>query len=561
MHLKYRLSLIAFSGIVVACTASPTVEAPVALETNPVIPTAKAAISGMVLDQDGQPVPHAVVRVQASATTTNTDTQGRFRLADVTTNRPLTLTAFAHGYYIREAKVETGQSNLVFNLQAHPSEDNPDYEWLSSEKCAECHAAKTDALTGSKVLPYDEWRQDSHSQAALNERFLTMYNGTDVYGRRSPLTNYIIQRDYGRFPLRPNLKEPYYGPGYKLDFPESAGNCAACHLPAAAVNDPYDMNPNAVTDVGSEGITCDFCHKIWGAKLDPSTGLPYANMPGVLSFEFRRPSGDHQLFIGPFDDVAPGEDTFSPLQNQSQFCAACHFGRFWDTVIYNSFGEWLASPYANPASGLYQTCQDCHMPRLGTDHFAQFEVGGSKRSPETISSHRMPGASDPALLRNSVELRVTVERSGQLIETKVEVTNSRVGHHLPTDSPLRQVFLVVKATNEQGWSLPLQEGSILPNWAGDLAGQPGIYFAKILEDRWTRITPTGTYWRPTRLVEDTRLPALATATSFYTFTALDQGKITIEATLIFRRAYYELMQQKGWNTPDIVMKQVITSAF
>ena len=198
------------------------------------------------------------------------------------------------------------------------------------------------------------------------------------------------------------------------------------------------------------------------------------------------------------------------------------------------------------------------MPRLGIDHFARFEIGGLKRNPKTVFSHRMLGASDQALLQNSAELRVTAERSGQLIQTKVEVTNSRVGHYLPTDSPLRQVFLVVKATNEQGRSLSLEKGSILSDWAGDLAGQPGIYFAKILEDRWTGIAPTGTYWKPTRLVEDTRLPPLATATSLYTFTAIDQGKINIEVTLIYRRAYYELMQQKGWDTPDIVMEHVIT---
>ena len=165
-----------------------------------------------------------------------------------------------------------------------------------------------------------------------------MYSGTDVHGNQSPPTRYGFNRDYGSFPLRPDLNQPYYGPGYKLDFSETDGNCAACHTPAASVNAPYGVNPTTVTGVAAEGVPCDFCHKVWDVRLAPATGLPYANMPGVLSFEFRRPPEGHQFFAGPYDDVAPGEDTYSALQTESRFCAPCHFGVFWETVVYNSFG-------------------------------------------------------------------------------------------------------------------------------------------------------------------------------------------------------------------------------
>ncbi|GAG92055.1 unnamed protein product, partial [marine sediment metagenome] len=106
----------------------------------------------------------------------------------------------------------------------------------------------------------------------------------------------------------------------------------------------------SLTGVFAEGIPCDFCHKIWDVKLNPQTGLTYQNMPGVLSFEFRRPEEGHQFFAGPLDDVAPGEDTYSPLQTQSQICAPCHFGIFWDVVVYDSYGEWLLSPYSDHSS-------------------------------------------------------------------------------------------------------------------------------------------------------------------------------------------------------------------
>lgn len=520
-------------------------------------PLAEHTISGQVLDPAGRPVPNAVVRVQASTLAARTDAQGYFNLTGLPATIPLTLTAFAPGYYIEGARVEQGQAAISFSLQAHPTEDNPDYAWMPSADCAECHAA--DGQTPGATLPFDEWRQDAHAQAAVNKRFLSMYNGTDIDGHQSPLTGYIAQRDYGRIPLRPDSSQPYYGPGYKLDFPNSMGNCAACHLPAAAANNPYGTDPNTVSGVGTDGVPCDLCHKVWDVKLDPVTHLPYPNMPGVLSLEFQRPSGDHQLFIGPFDDVPRGKDTFSPLQNQSQFCAPCHFGTFWDTLVYNSFGEWLASPYADPESGLAKTCQDCHMPAGGIDHFARFEVGGLERNPETVFSHRMPGASDEPMLQNTAKLEVIATREGDRIRVIAEVENTGAGHHIPTDSPLRQIILLVKATDEHGQSLLLQNGPRLPKWSGDLAGLPGTYFAKILEQRWTGVMPTGAYWTPTRLVEDTRLPARTTHTSHYSFAVSASETITIEAQLLFRRAPYKLIQQKGWDTPDILMEQVTIS--
>jgi nitrate/TMAO reductase-like tetraheme cytochrome c subunit len=200
--------------------------------------------------------------------------------------------------------------------------------------------------------------------------------------------------------------------GLQVDFPENSGNCASCHLPTAAVNAPYDTDSNSVTGIGLEGVTCDFCHKVWDVKIDDETGLPGLNMPGILSISLLRPSGEHQLFIGPYVDVAPGEDTYSAMQNSSQFCAACHSGNFWNTRIYNSYGEWLNSSYSDQDSEEYKTCQDCHMPSLGMDHFARIENGGLIRDSDTIFSHKMLGASDKALLQNTADLDVTVKRDG-----------------------------------------------------------------------------------------------------------------------------------------------------
>ena len=527
----------------------------------------KKTLTGIVSNDKGRPIPGAVVRVKATNFETVYNDHCYFSLTGLPPTQPVFVTAWSSGYYISGVEgVLPGESEIEITLHAHHTDDNPHYTWLPStfrqgtgenQGCAQCHSSQETTLDFS--LPVDEWLLDAHSQSAQNPRFLTMYLGQDVNGRQSPETRLTAGNDYGRFPLPPDPSKPYFGPGYKLDFPETAGNCAACHTPLAAVDDPYSVDPSLLEGIEAEGISCDFCHKIWDVRLDPTSGLPYPNMPGVLSLEFRRPPDGHQFFAGPLDDVAPGEDTFSPIQRESQFCAACHFGVFWDTVVYNSFGEWLESPYSDPETG--KTCQDCHMPSLGVTHFALPEQGGVERDPETIFSHRMPGASDDELLQNAVTLVVDAHRDGGKIIVDVLITNDQTGHHVPTDSPLRQLILLVQAQGPDGDALVLLDGPVVPEWAGIgnpddgyYAGLPGKGYAKILMEMWTEITPTGAYWNPTQVVSDNRLAAFATDTSTYRFAMPEQGSATVSITLLFRRAFIELVNQKGWSTPDILME-------
>ena len=56
-------------------------------------------------------------------------------------------------------------------------------------------------------------------------RFLSLYNGTDLAGTAA------------------------VGPGYKVDLPDTAGNCATCHAPGAAANAPFAADMNALGGV------------------------------------------------------------------------------------------------------------------------------------------------------------------------------------------------------------------------------------------------------------------------------------------------------------------------
>jgi hypothetical protein len=512
------------------------------------------AISGVVVDANG-PVGGATVRVRATDNATTTAVDGTFTLAGLTATTPVSVTAWAEGYFVGwTSAVPASVDPISITIKPYYATDNPDYTWFSME-------GAEGSVSCSHCMPsYDEWIEDAHSQSAVNPRFLTMYNGTDVHGNQSPLTRYGSSRDYGRFPLLPDLTQPYYGPGYKLDFPDTAGNCATCHIPAAAAKPgmAYGVDPNTVSGIEAEGVFCEFCHKIGDVTLDPKTQLPYPNMPGVLSIKLHRPEEGQQLFFGNFDDVTR-RVSYLPLEEESAFCAPCHFGVFWDVVVYDSYGEWLRSPYSDPETG--QTCQDCHMPLAGYDYFVFPEKGGLHRDPERIFSHKMPGAMDEELLQNSVTMTVTARFEGDAVVVQVDITNDRTGHHVPTDFPGPHLILLVEATSGQGQALPLRDGSTVPEWGGEgdpeagyYAGQPGKAYAKVLEELWTEVSPSMAYWNPTRILSDNRIAAFETDTSTYTFAAPGEGEVTVEVTLLFRRAFIQVMDWKDWDAPDIVME-------
>lgn len=538
--------------ITIELTSAPTITIP-----------GKAEIRGVVLDERDLPVSAATVRIQTTSNQTQSDEQGHFMLADLEEGKAVTVSAWKDDYYCAKIEKVVPPSNDVgLTLRRYQTNDNVNYEWVPPTGDNSCYSCKP----GVTQVWLDN---DAHARSATNPRFLSMYNGTDLDGNQSPFTRYAVLRDYGRIPLRPEPNQPYYGPGYKLDFPETAGNCASCHTPSSAIEAAYSVDPNQLAGIDLFGIHCDFCHKIADIQLDPITALPYPNMPGVLSMDIRRPFPEdedrYQLFFGTFDDDnVPEEDTYLPLIEQSQFCASCHFGIFWDTVVYNSYGEWLESPYSDPQGG--KTCQHCHMPSPTIFEGQAITnvapgMGGVERDPMRIHAHTFPGATNVELLQNSVSMQVDAKLDDNQLLVTVNITNDQTGHHIPTDSPLRQMILLVNAIDANGRILDFQDGSVIPDWGGIgdptqgyYAGLPGKAFAKILAELWTEISPSGAYWNPTRIVSDNRLPAFASDTSTYHFSPTESYPITVEVKLLFRRAFKELQDQKGWMDEDILME-------
>jgi hypothetical protein len=264
-----------------------------------------------------------------------------------------------------------------------------------------------------------------------------------------------------------------------------------------------------------------------------------------------RPPAGEDIFFGPYDDIHD-PDTYLPVITESQYCAPCHQFSFWGTPIYESYNEWLNSPYAQ--AGV--TCQACHMPPNGDNYFALPEQGGLWHPAEKIPSHLDLGLKDTAFMTGAVAMTLTAWVEDGAAWAEVTLTNVGAGHHVPTDHPGRHLLLTIAALDSAGLPLELIKGPVIPEWGGPQAGLPGMTFAKGLQDVVTGDYPVVSYWTPTRLLWDNRLPALGSAAASFIFgTPTTGGEITLTAQLLFRRTFQAEMDARGWNEPDILMSQ------
>jgi len=538
-----------------------------------------STISGLVKNEDG-PVVDAHVQIQATEIVTRTDAAGAFTFTNLDILSPAVVTVWYEGHYVGWATLDptapdwAGGDNIIISLEPVPTRDNSEYEWFEfegvreSEACGLCHRE------------YNEWLEDSHSQSATNMRFLSVYTGSNIDGDPGQ----PVQFDYEGNPQPPDPDKPYYGAGFRLDNNNRAGNCAACHTPLASrapitencawsgchmditverSDGVIARNAYPTSMKAKDGISCEFCHKISEVYIDPETNVPYPDLPGILSYKLVRPYiEDEQIFFGTLPDVSR-RDTYLPLLEQSEFCAGCHFGVFGGvvgmervadgTVVYSSYGEWQASPYADPETG--QTCQDCHMPISDENWFVFPEKDGLERDYMPLHNHKMLGITDEEFMQNAVTMTTTATLEDEQINVEVSIFNDQTGHHIPTDVPIRSMILVVEVLDEDGNMLDLITGSVNPDYSGDYGGTPGKTYAKVLQDELTGESPTVAFWRPVVVAEDTRIPALETDTTSYSFDAPEGGVATVHVKLLFRRGFYELMQQKGWDDPDVLMEQ------
>jgi hypothetical protein len=501
-----------------------------------IAPTSAAMIEGRVLDGE-RPLAGARVRRQGARAFVLSDRRGRFRLAAEEVprtqaaaqdhrpadgsafNMPWTITAAKAGYFIGATRRDA--EPLVIRLVRLPEFDDAGYPWVdptpdaaSSQNCGNCHESI-----------YNEWQSSGHAGGTANRHFMNLYAGTDWHGR------------------------PERGWSLLGEHAEGAGVCGSCHTPAADLDNPRFDDLRNLRGAAAGGVQCDFCHKIQDVAIE-HVGLQH----GRFAMSLVRPAVE-QIFFGPLDDVSRGEDVYSPLQTESRYCAACHEGIVFGVPVYSTYSEWLASP----ARAQGKQCQTCHMAPSGELHNIAPGAGGLEREPHTLASHDMLPGGRAAMLRRALDMTAKLSpaagKGGRAAILEVTLSAHDVGHRVPTGFVDRHLILSVEARDAAGRVVELVAGPRLPTPAGgQLAGRPGVLFAKLLTD--TAGSSPAPFWRAGLEVSDTRLVVGQPRESRYT---LPHGAVSVEVRVIYRRFWEVVAREKDWPADDIVVTQNVYS--
>jgi len=525
-------------------------------------------VMGVVREQGtAAPIEGARVREQLSDNVVLTDETGAFSI-ELDLDAFVVLTAAKEGFYndspIPPAiLVADPPDPVTIELEAIP--DTPDLEnpFLDPRDgatlCMTCH-----------VTAFNDWAGDGfsapsrHSTAGQNTWVRDLVDGSGTGGGLSQ-PGYVFKRDsttlaLGRY---------------------QTGLCAECHLPGLSSLLPDDTPEAARVEMSDatpgstegslarlahdSGVFCGICHKMESVNDNFGRTGFFGTTQFAPNAILRKT--DTALQFGPLDDGVirfPGQMSaaFNSLHADSRQCAPCHEynmdhdldGDFDDEGSppgQSTYSEWLASSYAVPGEG-FKSCQNCHM--VSPEEFAQICLGGNFREGSQTHSHRFEGTTLP-FLQAAVDLILEASQEGDELVARVDVTNSGAGHHFPTGVSIRNAILVVTAETPGkqplDWITP--GTNLVPDWGGtgndpnDYGGQPGRGFAKVLRGRNSgdlRVL----FIDAIALEENTQIPAGGTDQSRYRFdvSGLADETATVEARIVYRRAWKDLADAKGW---------------
>ncbi|MBW2588891.1 MAG: MYXO-CTERM sorting domain-containing protein [Deltaproteobacteria bacterium] len=152
---------------------------------------------------------------------------------------------------------------------------------------------------------------------------------------------------------------------------------------------------------------------------------------------------------------------------------------------------------------------------------------------------------------------------GDSVEVEVEITNDRTGHHVPTGVTIRNMILLVEASQaSDGEPLEHTGSTVIHNLGGcEPSSAPGEclaapdqgYYGGLPGRLYGKINISDAGDSPTfftdavDIVSDNRIPALETDASNYTFAVpAESGDIEVRARVIYRRSWRALVDGKDW---------------
>jgi len=477
-----------------------------------------------------EPIAGAVVSVQASHIETTTDESGAFELGDASGNG-LVIVAGAKGYFYASSIESAPASDVELRLELVPQEDDPYYTFTSPERCGTCHEEQ-----------YDEWLDSPMQKGGMNTWVYDIYNGTGTGTQELP--GFTYTRD--------------------SVFAESnpASECASCHQPEPWAREPFEPmgDRNEPTPGMLHGVSCDMCHRI--ADIDISKPNFPGIFPGVVTLT-RPAAKDWVVMYGVLGDVTyelPGwmRASYQPQLN-SEVCAACHQDAndleenhdFENGIISEpTYLEWADTPYADPESELHAECVDCHMAATNAD--AACDRVTLDRPDGDVRSHRILGTT-AEFLENALSVAMEAEIVGDSVEVEVAITNDQTGHHVPTGVTIRNMILLVEASQASDGEPLEHTGSTVIHDLGGVGDPAEGYYAGLPGRLYGKINISEAGGSPTfftdavAIVTDNRIAALETDTTNYTFAIpAEAGDINLRARVIYRRSWRALVDGKDW---------------
>ncbi len=456
-------------------------------------------VQGVVVDQDGAPVPDATY-LQAGGTPAGvTGPDGLFTLtiSQSVVGEPAAVAAkvgYRSGGYTFEDGVPTGAITLTLH-EVKPPDNALDYtfghpgvgdpaEDVSTAYCGHCHTTLAKQFQGSAHAraTRDPLVQDLYAgvaTSATTNAECALLGGTWRTGLVPGQPTTTAPRCYVGAGVLPDLNACGAPAGLACDDPAvpaaqkptAFGACADCHALAmegkAGGRDLLEATGLAY----QFGNHCDACHHIRDVDLSQAPGLG-----GRLVMQRPRERvGDlpnsplRQVMFGPYPDVPNGfmGGSWQPKFSTSELCAGCHEqkqgallpgssidGARWPGGLptHSTFTEWSDGPYNAPAT----QCQACHMPPIDglfnsvdvSDETNASTSFGFGRTPDQLRSHAfrgpltsVPGV--PRLIDGAVSIEVTTAVGPGVVDVDVTLANVACGHAIPTGEPMRALVLAV----------------------------------------------------------------------------------------------------------------------
>lgn len=257
--------------------------------------------------------------------------------------------------------------------------------------------------------------------------------------------------------------EPAAAPGTPAYAHRGSEDCAACHADIAAEwrtsmhaastrsGDPIYrvMTDKAHAALGDKAKKkCRGCHHAdwFGVGKNPIPWFDEGVEASALPIEGVSCTVCHEIHPNhPTDKLATGQTArlarSHPGATGAQgLCLSCH------AEMKNPEGQPVCTTGAEFSEhGAGAACTDCHMK-------AEPGAAYAGATGTTHRGHRFPGGHHPAYLKGAatVGLEVEVAATGGARRVVATVTPGALGHALPTGTPLRQVWLRVRAYDEAG---------------------------------------------------------------------------------------------------------------